>query len=109
MTTFKRVLNITRDQEAAPPSASQCTHEAERELLRAIDEVEDRVASAVAALDFRAALDHVLVLRAPVAALFDAVLVDSPDAAERAVRMGLLSRVARTFLRVADFGRISTR
>ena len=109
MTTFKRVLNITRDQQASPPSMNQCTHDAERALLRAVDEVEDRVASAVAALDFRGALDHVLVLRGPVADLFDAVLVDSPDQAERAVRMGLLSRVARTFLTVADFSRISTR
>jgi len=109
MTTFKRVLNITRDQQASPPSMIQCTHEAERALLRAVDEVEDRVAASVAALDFRGALDHVLVLRGPVADLFDAVLVDSPNPAERAVRMGLLSRVARTFLTVADFSRISTR
>jgi glycyl-tRNA synthetase beta chain len=109
MTTFKRVLNITRDQQAPPPSAAQCTHEAERTLLRAVDQVEGKVAEAVAALDFPRALDHVLVLRGPVADLFDAVLVDAPDPAERAVRMGLLSRVARIFLTVADFGRISTR
>jgi glycyl-tRNA synthetase beta chain len=109
LTTFKRVLNITRGQEARPPDLGECTHEAERALHRALSRTEGEVASAAAALDFGLALDRILVLREPVAALFDAVLVDSPVPAERAVRMGLLLRAARVFLSVADFSRISTR
>ncbi|MEZ4237674.1 MAG: glycine--tRNA ligase subunit alpha [Myxococcota bacterium] len=109
LTVFKRVLNITVGQDAAAPAAGDLTVDAERQLQRAVEQAEGEVAGAVAALDYRRALDRTLALRQPVADLFDAVMVDSPDPRERAVRMGLLLRVARTFRAVADFSRISTR
>ncbi len=109
MITFKRVLNITRDAEYPAPPAGALTHSAERALHAAVDAVETTIAQAVAALDFGAALDAMLTLQKPVATLFDAVMVDSDDPTEKANRMGLLLRVGRTFLTLADFSRISTR
>ncbi|MEN0065017.1 MAG: glycine--tRNA ligase subunit beta [Myxococcota bacterium] len=109
MTTFKRVINITRDVEFDAPTVDQLEHDAERALLKATEAVEDDIAEAVAALDFAQALHHILTLQRPVADFFDAVLVDSKDSDERARRMGLLLRVARIFRSVADFSRISTR
>lgn len=109
MQTFKRVLNISKGQQATRPSAEQCREEAERALLSAIEAVEPQVAAASEALDFSAALDAVLSLRLPVADFFDAVLVDDPDLAVKAVRMGLLLEVGRLFMQVADFSKISTR
>ncbi|MEQ1500605.1 MAG: glycine--tRNA ligase subunit beta [Myxococcota bacterium] len=109
MVVFKRVLNITRGHAFPSPVASALGTPAERALLDATAAVEGEIASAVGALDFRRALDRMLVLRRPVADLFDAVMVDAPDPAEKAARIGLLLRVARTFLAVADFSRISTR
>ncbi len=109
MTTFKRVLNITRDVDAPSPSADQLDHDAERALLTAIEAVEDDIAEAVAALDFTQALHHILTLQRPVAELFDAVMIDDDDPDVRARRKGLLLRVARIFRSVADFSRISTR
>ncbi|MEO0604721.1 MAG: glycine--tRNA ligase subunit beta, partial [Myxococcota bacterium] len=109
MTTFKRVLNITRDVDVPAPSVDQLGHEAERALLKAIEAVEDDIAEAVAALDFTQALHHILTLQRPVADLFDAVMIEAEDPDERARRKGLLLRVARIFRSVADFSRISTR
>ncbi|MBX2802294.1 MAG: glycine--tRNA ligase subunit beta [Myxococcales bacterium] len=110
METFKRVINITRDVDFPAPKASDFTHDAERALQKATEAVEDDIAAAAAALDFPTALDRTLTLRGPVADLFDAVLVDDKDNPQkRATRMGLLLRVSRSFLAVADFSRISTR
>jgi glycyl-tRNA synthetase beta chain len=109
MHTFKRVLNITRDQQYDPPEASALSKPAERTLHLAITSVEQKVADAAHGLRYDEALGHILSLREPVAAFFDAVLVDAPDPAVKAVRMGLLIRAARVFLVVADFSRISTR
>jgi glycyl-tRNA synthetase beta chain len=109
MTTFKRVLNISRGHDFPPPERAALTHDAERALFDATAAVEGEIARAAEALDYATALDRILVLRAPIAALFDAVMVDAPDPTEKSVRIGLLLRIARSFLMVADFSRISTR
>ena len=107
--TFKRVLNISRDADVEEPALSDLTHPAEEALFEAVASVEGAVADAVAQLDFDRAIERMLVLEAPVAAFFDAVMVDSDVPAERAVRLGLLRRIGRVFVQVADFSRISTR
>jgi glycyl-tRNA synthetase beta chain len=109
MVTFKRVLNITKGHAFEPPKRSALTHDAERALLDAVEKVEGDVTAAAEALDYPRALDRILVLQQPIAALFDAVMVDAPDPAQKATRIGLLLRVAKSFLAVADFSRISTR
>lgn len=109
METFKRVLNITRGEDAPPPSLSDCTLPAEADLLVAVDAAEGAFAGAVERLAFDDAMATILGLRAPVERFFDDVLVNDPDPAVKAVRIGLLLRIARIFLRVADFSRITTR
>ena len=59
--------------------------------------------------DFDAAIAHMLRLHVPVAEFFDALMVDDPDPAVKARRMGLLLEVAAVFRLMADFTRISTR
>ncbi len=109
MQTFKRVLNITRDASDPAPARDALTLDAERALFDAIDAAEGDIRAALAELDFDAALARILTLQAPVAGFFDDVMVESDDPAERAVRKGLLLRVGRLFLGLADFSRISTR
>lgn len=105
--TFKRVLNITRGAEAS--AADGLEHPAEKALSAAVASARGEVDDAAAALEYEAALDAMLGLRQPVAAFFDAVLVDDPDPAVKARRMGLLLDVAGVFRTLADFSRISTR
>lgn len=109
MLTFKRVLNITRDADAPPPARESLVEDAERALYDAVEAVEGQVLQAAAERDFGRALAGVVSLRAPVARLFDDVLIEAPDPSLRAARKGLLRRVARVFLEVADFSRVSTR
>src|SRR5690606_5803611 len=83
MTTFKRVLNITRGHDLPSPRAEDLTEPSERELLQAIVAVEKTIDDAVARLDHAAALDGMLTLQAPVARLFDDVMVEAEDPDER--------------------------
>jgi glycyl-tRNA synthetase beta chain len=59
----------------------------------------DRYADLMAAIvDLKPDVDH----------FFDHVLVDDPDPKVKANRLGLLTRLARQFERVADFSKITT-
>jgi len=110
MATFKRVVNIRRDAPDAPaPAREALTEAAEIALFDAVEVAAQQVAAAEAGLDHAAALGAMLALEAPVAAFFDAVMVNSEDPGERSRRQGLLGRVASLFATFADFSRISTR
>ncbi len=112
LTVFKRVLNITRGTDFPPPDPSLFTHQSERDLAAAIARTQASLAAALASLDFPAAVELVLSLQEPVAALFDpasGVMVESPVPQERATRLGLLGQLRTMFDSVADFSRISTR
>jgi glycyl-tRNA synthetase beta chain len=109
LNTFKRVLNISAGQHAPAPDPSSMTEPAERDLAHAVAAARDEVSRASARLDFDAALAAMLRLEQPIAAFFDAVLVDDPDPARKAVRVGLLLEVASLFHTVADFTRVSSR
>ncbi len=112
MATFKRVLNISRDGDYPSPDFDDCTHPAEEALLEAVSSLEGSVSDALAQQDYARALDKLLALHQPVANFFDpdiGVFVESDDERERAVRKGILARVARVPLLLADMSRISTR
>ncbi len=114
MGTFKRVLNITRDQDLAAVSfdSGLLTGPEERALVAAyegcVSEQGSNVFARLDALDVDGALAEMSALKGPVDVFFDAVLVMDPDPALRAARLGLLSSIARLFLSVADFRRISS-
>ena len=61
------------------------------------------------ALDFDTALTAALSLQDPVKTFFDAVMVNDPDPAKKALRVGLLLQTAGVFRSFADFSRVSTR
>jgi glycyl-tRNA synthetase beta chain len=107
--TVKRVLNITKGAAGNFPARDALAHPAEQALHDAVSSTFDLVYDAITALDFEAATGHALGLREPVAALFDAVMVDDPDPAIKANRVGLLLRCASVFTHIADFSRISSR
>jgi len=105
---FKRVLNITKDTEAPMPSAADLTVPAEEVLFQAVTAQEPQITGAIDQLDFQRALEHTVALEGPVAAFFDAVMVNDDDPKVRAVRLGILNRIADLFRQVADFARITT-
>ncbi len=101
---------------AAPPSAvpaatspsklKEDLEDVERALVQALNHAEPFATAAIEAEDFEAAMAALATLRAPIDAFFEGVMVNDPDPAIRAFRIGLLQRVRDAVHRVADFSKI---
>jgi glycyl-tRNA synthetase beta chain len=75
-------------------------------LKSALDAAEPKAAAAIEAEDFEGAMTALATLRAPIDAFFEGVMVNDPDPAVRAFRLGLLARFRDAVHRVADFSKI---
>ncbi len=81
--------------------------DAEKALHAAIKTASANAAKAVAAEDFRSAMQALSTLRAPVDTFFNDVLVNDEDAAVRANRLALLKAIREATGTVADFSKIT--
>jgi len=133
LAAYKRAANIlkqaessspsTRDGEGdrsaqprgggAPPSVADATATSpslvdgeELALRTALDAAEPKAAAALSVEDFEGAMAALASLRAPIDAFFEGVMVNDPDPAKRAFRLGLLARFRDAVGRVADFSKI---
>ncbi len=84
----------------------QTPHPAEAALIAALDHAEPAAAAAVAREDFEGAMAALAILRAPIDAFFESVIVNDADPVTRAARLALLARVRDAVHTVADFSRI---
>lgn len=80
--------------------------EEERALFAALDAAEARIAPAMAAEDFAAAMSAMASLRAPIDAFFTAVQVNADNQIVRRNRLNLLARIRKICLQVADLTRL---
>ncbi|MBJ7254869.1 MAG: hypothetical protein JHD25_08825 [Sphingomonadaceae bacterium] len=78
----------------------------ESALLTALDAAEPKAAAALSVEDFEGAMAALASLRAPIDAFFEGVMVNDPDPAKRAFRLGLLARFRDAVTQVADFSKI---
>jgi glycyl-tRNA synthetase beta chain len=93
--------------DGAPPSpAGGEGNKAEAALLTALNTAEPQVTTALAAEDFTQAMSTLATLRAPIDQFFTDVMVNDPDPAIRAHRLGLLARFRDAVHQVADFSKI---
>ncbi|HYH70506.1 MAG TPA: glycine--tRNA ligase subunit beta, partial [Methyloceanibacter sp.] len=113
LTGTKRAINILRIEEKKdgrvydqPPDPSLFHEPQEKALARAVDEVEQAAASAVANEDFEAAMAAMALLRAPVDEFFETVTVNASEPELRENRLRLLNRIRATTQTVADFTKI---
>ncbi|MEQ1725821.1 MAG: glycine--tRNA ligase subunit beta, partial [Sphingopyxis sp.] len=91
----------------APPSPARGEgHDVDKALLAALTAAEPLAAAAVTEERFADAMAALASLRAPIDAFFDGVMVNDPDAAVRAFRLGLLARFRDACHAVADFSKI---
>lgn len=81
--------------------------DAEKALFTAIQSASKSAADAVAAEDFRSAMQALSTLRGPVDKFFEDVLVNDEDAAIRANRLALLKAIREATATVADFSKIT--
>jgi glycyl-tRNA synthetase beta chain len=104
---FKRVINISRGAPAADVQPALFEQPSEYDLLAATQAMEETVAQAMPARHYPEVFKALASLKTPVDKFFDEVLVMTDDPKVRANRLALLVRISQTFLRLADFSRIS--
>ncbi len=103
---YKRAANILKQAgEVSGTATATPPTDADAALLAALDAAEP-AAAAVADERFTDAMAALASLRAPIDAFFDGVMVNDPDEAVRAYRLGLLSRFTGAVHGVADFSKI---
>ena len=106
----KRVGNILKKaEEAVQPqvNAALLVEQAEKDLYAALEQVAPKAQQQFAAGDYTASLQTLAVLRAPVDAFFEHVMVNAEDPALKANRLGLLAALYDTVNRVADLARLA--
>ncbi len=109
----KRVANILRQAEAkgeTPVNAdlSALTEPAERALLEAIRAASEKAKPLYEKGDYTGYLKSFAVLKAPVDAFFDKVMVMAEDRKVRLNRLALLRDLRQAMNRVADISRLAT-
>ena len=106
----KRVSNILKKAETvveAQVDAALFKEPAEGALYEALQAVVPKAQAAFEQGDYTASLQALAVLRAPVDAFFDGVMVNADDAALKANRLGLLATLHAAMNRVADISRLA--
>jgi len=106
----KRVGNILKKSDAAPAQGvdpALLVEPAEAALFAALGAAAPHADQAFRAGDYAASLQALAVLKAPVDAFFDAVMVNADDPALRANRLALLAALHAAMNRVADLSRLA--
>lgn len=110
---FRRANNILTQAEekdgveysfGADPKFAETDEE--KALFAALDTAEAKIAPAMAAEDFAAAMTAMAELRGPIDAFFEAVQINAENEVLRRNRLNLLSRIRATCLKVADLTRL---
>ena len=106
----KRIGNILKKVEGvveARVDAALLTEAAEQQLAAALQAVQPDADRLFEQHEYAASLQALAVLRVPVDAFFDGVMVNAEDAALRANRLGLLKTLHQAMNRVADLARLA--
>lgn len=108
----KRIANILRKSDGAAPAAAvdaaRLVEQAEKALAGALTDVKPRADSLFDHGEYTASLRELAVLKEPVDAFFDAVMVNADDPALRVNRLALLSNLHAAMNRVADLSKLAT-
>ena len=106
----KRISNILRKVQDVDPHVSEVLlkETAEIALYSAMNAVLPQANAQFEAADYRAALQTLAALRAPVDAFFDGVMVNAEEMDLRLNRQGLLKSLHDAMNRVADLSRLAT-
>jgi len=107
----KRVGNILKKIEGELPvtvSEALLAEPAEQALAAALAAVAPQADTLFAQHDYAGSLQALAVLKAPVDAFFEAVMVNADDAALRANRQALLNQLHQAMNRVADLSRLAS-
>ncbi len=105
-TAYARANNL-RDASLGTEVDEGLINEVEHALFCAVVQAEGRVARALEADDYQAALTELAGLRKPVDLFFERIMVMDEDQSLRENRLRLLNRFVGVFQDVADFGKMA--
>jgi glycyl-tRNA synthetase beta chain len=105
---FKRVINIAQAAEPGEVNSTLFEHGEENILYQSTKMMEEQVTQALEQRDYSEVCGVLARLRGPVDCFFDKVLVMADDLKLRRNRLALLVRISQTFLKMADFSKITT-
>jgi glycyl-tRNA synthetase beta chain len=105
---FKRVDNILKDFHNPRVDPLLFVTDAERNLHSAFNEIRKQVIVGIERTDFSFALKKIALLRPPVDAFFDGVMVMDKDEKMKFNRLSLLAEISDLFHRIADFSKVVT-
>lgn len=103
--SYKRIRNIIKDNDATVVTESLLTDPAERELFYLFSEIAPQVTEAVAAGEYKEALTLMLKMKEPVDSFFDKVMVMADDPAVKDNRLNLLTGLGELILQVGDISK----
>ena len=112
LAAYRRAANILRIEAKkdgphdAAPNQALLTEPEEIAVAEALNVVEPKIKSMLAAENYTAAMSAMAALRAPLDAFFDKVTVNDPNPELRQNRLRLLFRVRATMDHIADFSKI---
>jgi glycyl-tRNA synthetase beta chain len=107
----KRVGNILKKSEDAisvEVNANLLQEPAEKALAAALNQVKPKVDQLFEAGDYTASLQALAVLKAPVDAFFDNVMVNAEEVALKNNRLALLNQLHQAMNRVADLSKLAS-
>lgn len=106
MVVYNRAHNLSKSWESDEINKDLLQEETEIELLQAVEKVSPLVKDSIKQFDYTEALMQIIELRPHVDAFFDQVMVMSPDPEIKALRLGLLKKIADLCKLIADFSKI---
>jgi glycyl-tRNA synthetase beta chain len=107
----KRIGNILKKSDAAPAAAVNellLVEPAEKTLAKALHAAGPLADRLFDNGEYTASLRELAVLKTPVDAFFDSVMVNVEDSELRANRLALLARLHQSMNRVADLSKLAT-
>jgi glycyl-tRNA synthetase beta chain len=108
LTPFKRVINILPEDTQKLPEVDPglFREDEEHRLFDIFKRLEEGLYDQIGRAEYLEALQAMVVLKEPIDAFFDQVLVMEKDEALRNNRLVLLNSIGRVFLKIADFSKI---
>ncbi len=104
---FKRVMNIIKGHKEGAVNPALLTDEAEKSLYQTLLAVSQEAQPLIDRGDYEAALGVILKMKEPVDLFFEQVMVMADDNAVRQNRLSLLGAIAKLFLQIGDFSKLS--
>lgn len=103
--SYKRIRNIIKDNDATVVTESLLTDAAEKDLFRLFSTISPQVSEAVARGEYKKALTLMLEMKQPLDSFFDKVMVMADDPVVKENRLNLLTGLGELILQVGDISK----